>query len=174
MATDLVLGTATRSPVRRSCGSWHREPTAHPGPRLGLHQKLLVAAWLRYGRLDFSNEQLAVAAWEYDPAAFGLRGFEHAHPNLNLVMAKLCGPTGLTGRGLIERAAGGLRLTPRGCDVAAWLRDPNSPAPDFGPPVPKLPPAGRYYPLIADALAARAARLAGAAPAPPPRPDSQT
>jgi hypothetical protein len=49
---------------------------------------------------------LVVRAWRLD-SRLALRGHEAHHPDANRVYAKLCGPTGLVGMGLLARRGDG-------------------------------------------------------------------
>jgi hypothetical protein len=53
-----------------------------------------------------SVSDLIVRAWELD-SRLALRGYEDKHPDANRVQAKLCGPDGLIGLGLLARCGEG-------------------------------------------------------------------
>jgi hypothetical protein len=72
----------------------------------GSASKLLrAAAELSRRGPTFSAEELAVAAWESDPQAFGLKGFSELHPNYNKVLVLLMGTKGLIARGYLKKEA---------------------------------------------------------------------
>lgn len=107
-----------------------RRPTARPSrPRtppppptpLNARQRILVAlASLGDGPVTLAS--LAVRAWERDPSAFGLRGFEGTHPDSNRVWAKLSGADGLGALGWCTRPAPAqVEITEKGRRVAAAL-----------------------------------------------------
>jgi len=75
---------------------------------LGLRQQALLACLrLSGGDLDkkFSAEDILVEAWSKDHAAWGLRGHEDNHPDVDKIGKELNrrGAIGLVGQGLIER-----------------------------------------------------------------------
>jgi hypothetical protein len=68
--------------------------------------KLLLAAnELSRRGPTFSAEELAVAAWESDRQAFGLKGYRDLHPNYNSVLVLLMGSKGLVARGYLKKEA---------------------------------------------------------------------
>jgi hypothetical protein len=72
----------------------------------GSASKLLRAATeLSKRGPTFSAEELAVAAWESDRQAFGLKGFSELHPNYNKVLVLLMGSKGLIARGYLKKEA---------------------------------------------------------------------
>jgi hypothetical protein len=82
--------------------------TAEEIRSLGLRQQALLACWrLSGGDLDktFSAEDILVEAWSKDHAAWGLRGHEEKHPDVDKIGKELNrrGQIGLVGQGLIER-----------------------------------------------------------------------
>jgi hypothetical protein len=56
-------------------------------------------------RLSLSD--VVVRAWQLDPR-LALRGYEDQHPDANRVLAKLCGPEGLIGWGMLARSGDGV------------------------------------------------------------------
>jgi hypothetical protein len=69
---------------------------------------LLVAAadrLTRAGKAEFTEWELTVAAWQADPARFGLPGFEAAHPDHKRVSCELVAGRrrSLLGDGWLER-----------------------------------------------------------------------
>jgi hypothetical protein len=66
---------------------------------------LLAATELSRKGPTFSAEELAVAAWESDRQAFGLKGFSELHPNYNKVLVLLMGSKGLIARGYLKKEA---------------------------------------------------------------------
>jgi hypothetical protein len=93
---------------------------------LSLSDKLLLAAVeLSSGSIevDFTAEDLVVAAWQADKLAFGLRGHEQDHPDSNKVYTKLDGRTGLVTKGWLSKfGERRLRITQAGLARAVELR----------------------------------------------------
>lgn len=95
---------------------------------LGLRQQALLAAVRLTGgdiKKTFSAEDLLVEAWQFDNAAWGLRGHEDKHPDVEKINKELNrrGSIGLVGQGVFERVGTMLyRLTPNGLHEAANLQ----------------------------------------------------
>jgi hypothetical protein len=87
--------------------------------------KLLSAAnELGRRRATFSAEELAVAAWESDREAFGLKGFHEAHLNFNKVLVLLMGSKGLVARGYLKKEGQKLySVTNRGRKAARQIAE---------------------------------------------------
>ncbi len=100
-------------------------------PLVGLRQQVLLAALdCTGGDLDrtFTAEDLAVAAWQRDHVAWGLRGYEQQYPDVDKLRKELdsrgaregTAATGLVSAGLILRVGQRMyRLTPTGLAAAA-------------------------------------------------------
>jgi hypothetical protein len=99
--------------------------------RLGLKEKLLLAA-LEVSKGDtaraFTGEDLLVEAWKQDPQAWGLRGYELLHPDLEKLRkeidsrGKSTGSQSLINNGFLTKQEGRVyRLTSKGLAVAARL-----------------------------------------------------
>lgn len=94
-----------------------------------LKAKILLAALeCSGGDLDktFTMEELAVAAWRLDSAAFGLRGFEAEHPDSERLHRELDsrgkGQKGLVDQGLLTKVRARVyRLTVKGLQRASTL-----------------------------------------------------
>jgi len=94
---------------------------------------LLAAAELVEGDVDkeFTAEDLVVAAWQFEPSSFGLRGHESEYPDSNKLYTKIDGRSGLVAKGYLEKAGERmLRLTERGLAAVLGLRDESSPTED--------------------------------------------
>lgn len=102
--------------------------------KVELRQQLLSAAFAcSNGDLSrtFSSEELLVAAWERDPASWGLRGYEQTHPDSNRIHRELDsrgkGQKGIVGSGLLERVRPRTyRLTAKGLAAAAAASEDDS------------------------------------------------
>lgn len=102
--------------------------------RLGLKEKLLLAALAcSNGETDksFTGEDLLVEAWKQDPRAWGLRGYELEHPDLEKLRkeidsrGKSTGSQSLVNNGFLAKQEGRIyRLTSKGLAAAARLRQP--------------------------------------------------
>lgn len=93
---------------------------------------LVAAAEISDGDLsrDIPAEQLLVQVWTHEPDAFGLRGYEHKHPDANKLYTKTDGQKGLVARGLLEKSGERrFRLTRAGLDAA--LRSADAPNPEL-------------------------------------------
>jgi hypothetical protein len=116
---------------------------------------LLVAAadrLTRAGKAEFTEWELTVAAWQADPARFGLPGFEAAHPDHKRVSCELVAGRrrSLLGDGWLERVRPSVyRVTAIGRDVARRLAAGEAVAADG---------RGRPDPVTAYAAAAAFAR----------------
>lgn len=95
---------------------------------LSVSDKLLVAACRLEERVPlFSAEDLVVAAWEYYPDTFGLRGHPSSsgkalYPDSNRVFAEIMGSKPLRARGLLEKTGSKTyRLTGAGRQRARTL-----------------------------------------------------
>lgn len=78
----------------------------------------------------FTMEELAVAAWRLDSAAFGLRGFEEQHPDSERLHRELDsrgkGQKGLVDQGLLTKVRARVyRLTVKGLQRASALAPEN-------------------------------------------------
>lgn len=90
--------------------------------RTDLRQQLLRAAYDCSGgdpQATFSSEDLLLAAWKRDPAAWGLRGHEQDHPDSHRVHRELDsrgkGQRGIVGSGLLTKVGPRTyRITPTG------------------------------------------------------------
>ena len=102
------------------------------GQRLGLKEKLLLAA-LDCSKGEtatrFTGEELLVTAWKHDPYAWGLRGFETEHPDLEKLRkeidsrGKSTGSQSLVNNGFLAKEEGRIySLTAKGLAAAARLR----------------------------------------------------
>jgi hypothetical protein len=99
--------------------------------KVDLRQQLLAAALACSGgdpARTFSSEELLIAAWRYDPASWGLRGYEQEHPDSNRIHRELDsrgkGHRGIVGDGYLEKVRPRTyRLTPKGLAVAASASD---------------------------------------------------
>lgn len=101
------------------------------GRRLGLKDKILLAALdCSKGETDrrFTGEELLVAAWKQDPYAWGLRGFETEHPDLEKLRkeidsrGKSTGSQSLVNNGFLSKYEGRIyTLTAKGLAAAARL-----------------------------------------------------
>jgi hypothetical protein len=100
--------------------------------RLGLKEKILLAA-LECSNGDtnktFTGEDLLVAAWKQDPYAWGLRGYEMQHPDLEKLRkeidsrGKSTGSQSLVNNGFLAKQAGRIySLTSKGLAAAARLK----------------------------------------------------
>jgi len=109
------------------------DPRGRPArPLYSLAEKITLAArdLEDAGRTPFSLETLVVAAWQADPKALGLRGFEAQHPDSNRVIVALAGPKGLVGRGWLRREGEKIyRLTAEGRGVCCRLLGEPPPPP---------------------------------------------
>jgi hypothetical protein len=102
--------------------------------RLGLKEKLLLAALeCSNGETNrsFTGEDLLVEAWKQDPQAWGLRGYELEHPDLEKLRkeidsrGKSTGSHSLVNNGFLAKQEGRIyRLTSKGLAAAARLRQP--------------------------------------------------
>jgi hypothetical protein len=100
--------------------------------RLGLKEKILLAALkCSNGNVDkpFTAEDLLVAAWEEDRYAWGLRGYEIKHPDLEKLRkeidsrGKSTGSQSLVNNGFLAKQEGRIyRLTSKGLASAARLK----------------------------------------------------
>lgn len=88
------------------------------------HNDALLAVAASFGDREFTESELAIAAWQAAPNRFGMAGHQDNHPCTNKVRSLLCGARGLVAAGLVERASGNLRLT-----EAGRSRVKNGPAP---------------------------------------------
>jgi hypothetical protein len=96
-------------------------------PKADLRQQLLRAAFECSGgdpSKTFSSEDLLLAAWERDRAAWGLRGHEQTHPDSHRVHRELDsrgkGQRGIVGSGLLEKVGPRTyRMTPKGLGAVA-------------------------------------------------------
>lgn len=80
---------------------------------------LLVMCRLANGRADvvIKDADIVYHAWKMFPAVFGLSGYDC--PDASKSRAKICGPEGLIGRGMVVRACeGSYYLTP---SAQRWL-----------------------------------------------------
>lgn len=86
--------------------------SATPTPTVPLRRRVLLAlAELDRGE-PVAVEALAVGCWERWPEAFGLRGYQHLHPDAAAVRAKAAD---LVAQGCIERPCEGfVRITSKG------------------------------------------------------------
>jgi hypothetical protein len=86
----------------------------HKDGRLSLRQQVMLAALnCSEGELnnEFTAEDLLLAAWTRDPLAWGLRGYEHTHPDSERIYVELDRASiggrnvrgGLVGLGLLEK-----------------------------------------------------------------------
>src|SRR6266487_3654744 len=92
--------------------------------RISLRQQVMLAALdCSDGNLDktFTAEDLLLAAWKRDPLAWGLRGYEHTHPDSERIYVELDRASvkgrnvrgGFAGLGLLEKVRQRTyRLTP--------------------------------------------------------------
>jgi hypothetical protein len=102
--------------------------------RLGLKEKLLLAALAcSNGETDksFTGEELLVEAWKQDPHAWGLRGFELEHPDLEKLRkeidsrGKSTGSQSLVNNGFLAKQEGRIyRLTSKGLAASSRLKRP--------------------------------------------------
>lgn len=90
---------------------------------------LLAALQCSEGDLDrtFTMEELAVSAWQLDPMAFGLRGFESEHPDSERLHRELDsrgkGQKGLVDQGLLTKVRARVyRMTVKGLQRASTMR----------------------------------------------------
>lgn len=82
---------------------------------------LLVMCHLAGGRTDvvIKDADIVYHAWKMFPEVFGLSGYDC--PDASKARAKICGPEGLIGRGMVVRACeGSYYLTPA---AQSWLSD---------------------------------------------------
>jgi hypothetical protein len=99
--------------------------------RVGLRQQVLLAALECSGgdlRKEFTAEDLLLAAWKRNPAAWGLRGYETEHPDSERIYVELdrvsVGGTnvrgGMVGLGLFEKVRQRTyRFSPAGLGAAS-------------------------------------------------------
>lgn len=95
------------------------ESKTHVRKRTAAETILLAAA--TFNR-DFTKQELAVKAWQMDPAKFGLKGYDTQHPDMNRVMMEMVGAkdSNPIKRGLIEQVAPSTyRITSQGRALAA-------------------------------------------------------
>ncbi len=97
---------------------------------LGLKEQVLLAA-LACGEGNcektFTSEDLLVSAWKSDKPAWGLRGYEDAHPDADKIHKELDGRgaanKGIIGMGYVERVHNRVyRMTPAGLMAGSALR----------------------------------------------------
>lgn len=97
-------------------------------PRISLRDQVLLAAAECCGgepAVEFSAEDLLLAAWQADPASWGLRGHENEHPNSERIYTELDRANvkgGMVGLGLLEKVGKRVyRLSPSGFARVAEL-----------------------------------------------------
>ncbi len=107
-----------------------REPRSSEPARIGLRQQVLLAALECSGgdmQKTFTAEEMLLAAWKRDRAAWGLRGHETEHPDSEKIYKELDRVSvrgknvrgGLVSLGLLEKVQQRtFRLTPAGLAVA--------------------------------------------------------
>lgn len=108
-----------------------RKPESHELARIGLRQQVLLAALECSGgdmQKTFTAEELLLAAWKRDRAAWGLRGHENEHPDSEKIYKELDRVSvrgknvrgGLVSLGLLEKVQQRtFRLTPAGLVIAS-------------------------------------------------------
>jgi len=73
--------------------------------------------------LTFSAEDLVVAVWKFDPAAFGLKHFTELYPDSNKILTYLMGRRGLVKAGLLNRVGEKMyQLAPAGRRAVSRLK----------------------------------------------------
>jgi hypothetical protein len=97
------MGTAStlealKARHRRTNAGRHLPPPGSPS----MYDRLMESLRDLTGQ-TFSWEQMVVAAWRWEPAYFGLAGFEDQYPDSNRVSTCLYGRRGLIRRGKIRR-----------------------------------------------------------------------
>jgi hypothetical protein len=96
----------------------------------GLREKVLLAALEFTGgdlRKSFTAEDLLMRAWERDPLSWGLRGYEHQHPDSEKIRVEIDRANvkgGMVGLGLFEKVRQRTyRLTPTGLLAASEVQE---------------------------------------------------